>query len=369
MRARLIFGADLDRSPGGREEDRLNVTPTGVGASRVYSSYTVGPRIYDYDVTFQGFSPYLHGEITPIERLRVTTGVRYDMLSYRFDNSFSGTPLAAGGVFYGQSPDTTVKFRHASPKFGMSYALAPTSNLFAGYSHGFRAPSEGQIFRPSSATTAPAAQALTDSALALKPIKADQFEVGVRGTAAKVSYELVAYDLTKRDDLVSQRDTVTNFTQTVNTGKTSHRGVELGLGMPFMASLRGDVAFSYARHKYDEWVTTTANLSGEDQEMAPRVMANTRLTWTPTGNSQVQLEWVRLGHYWMDAANTTTYGGHDLLNLRARSAVTKHVAVFGSVYNVTDKRYADSASISSATPVYSPGLPRTYYAGVDAKWQ
>jgi outer membrane receptor protein involved in Fe transport len=42
--------------------------------------------------------------------------------------------------------------------------------------------------------------------------------------------------------------------------------------------------------------------------------------------------------------------------------------VFGSVHNLTDVRYAESASITSNTPVYSPGLPRTLYGGVETTW-
>jgi outer membrane receptor protein involved in Fe transport len=43
--------------------------------------------------------------------------------------------------------------------------------------------------------------------------------------------------------------------------------------------------------------------------------------------------------------------------------------VFARVTNLLDKRYADSASQSSANGgLYSPGLPRTVYAGVEAKF-
>jgi outer membrane receptor protein involved in Fe transport len=48
--------------------------------------------------------------------------------------------------------------------------------------------------------------------------------------------------------------------------------------------------------------------------------------------------------------------------------VSAGVAVFARVYNLTDVRWADSASVSSNTAVYSPGLPRTVYAGVDVRW-
>jgi outer membrane receptor protein involved in Fe transport len=129
-----------------------------------------------------------------------------------------------------------------------------------------------------------------------------------------------------------------------------------------------DVAFSYAEHKYEDWVTNAGVFSGKEIESAPRVLSTTRLTWRPAPGAQAQLEWVRLGRYWLDAANTQTYSGHDLLNVRANWPLTKDASLFGSVYNVTDKRYADSAQLSSNQPVLSPGLPRTFYAGLEAKW-
>jgi outer membrane receptor protein involved in Fe transport len=36
--------------------------------------------------------------------------------------------------------------------------------------------------------------------------------------------------------------------------------------------------------------------------------------------------------------------------------------------NLTEQRYADSASVSSNTPVYSPALPRSLVAGLEARW-
>ena len=67
-----------------------------------------------------------------------------------------------------------------------------------------------------------------------------------------MSYDVVIYDLDKRDDIVTQRDTVTNFTQRVNAGRTSHRGVEPGAGLPFAKRWRADAALSYSHQKYEE---------------------------------------------------------------------------------------------------------------------
>jgi iron complex outermembrane receptor protein len=373
QRARLIAGVDVDVSPGSRAEDRLDVTPTGSGAQRVFSTYTVGPRVYDYDVTFHGVSPYLHGEISPLEGLRVAAGVRFDSLGYRFDNRREGAPIAVPGAFpglrfYGQAGDATKTFTHTSPKLGATYTLAKDMHLYTSYNHGFRVPSEGQLFRPSAATSAAAAEALVRSALDLKPIKAQQAELGIRGLAGVLHYDVVAYRLQKRDDILTFRDTATNFTQTVNAGRTLHQGIEAGVGARLTPQLSIDVAYSHARHTYEDWVTSGGDFTGKEIEAAPRTLGNVRLNWTPAEGARVTLEWVRIGAYWMDAADTTRYPGHDLANVRAYWPVMKNVAVFGSITNLADKRYADSASITSSTPVYSPGLPRAYYAGAEFKW-
>jgi outer membrane receptor protein involved in Fe transport len=377
MRARLIVGADMEASPGGRQEDAIRTVVAGSGATRQHLSYTVAGRIYDYDVTYRSLSPYVHGEISPAERLRVTAGLRYDNLSYDFENHLGATPLAvapAGGTFptgtrvYGQAGDTKRSFTHASPKLGATYALGRDTHVFVSRTHGFRAPSEGDLFRSSFAASPAAAQAAAQAALGLKPIRADQIEGGLRGRIAAVSYDVVLYHLKKRDDIVTQRDTATNFTQRVNAGLTRHRGVEVGVGIPFGERWRLDSAFSHSKQQYVSWVTSSGDLSGKEIESAPRTLANTRLTWLPMARTRVQLEWVHVGSYWLDAQNTQKYDGHELFNLRTNWEMWRGLALFASLNNIADKRYADSASISSSTPVFSPGLPRTLYAGLEAQW-
>ena len=372
-RARLIAGIDLDVSPGSREEDRLQVSFTGSGARREFTAYARGPRVYDYDVTFRGISPYVHGEISPLAPLRLTAGLRFDSLAYRFDNRLAATPVAVAAAFpglrfYGQAEDSRRTFTHASPKLGTTYALGADAHLYASYNHGFRVPSEGQLFRPSAATSAAAAQAQAQSSLDLKPIRARQAELGVRGSLGPLHYDAVAYRLEKRDDILTLRDTATNFTQSVNAGRTRHEGVEIGLGAAFGRQLSVDVSYSRARHEYVEWRTAFGNFTGNDIEAAPRDLANVRLNWTPSTQARLTLEWTKTGAYWMDAANTTRYPGHGLLNARAYWPLGRQVALFGSVNNIADKRHATSASISSSTPVYAPGLPRTWTLGMEVAW-
>jgi iron complex outermembrane receptor protein len=375
LRTRFIGGVDFDHSPGSRVEDNLLVTRSGTGANTVYSAFTRGTRIYDYHVTFQSASPYAHLEFSPAPGLRVTAGLRYDALSFEMRNHLPAGTVAANVLgatrYYGQLAGDSSEFARFSPKLGATYALGRGAHLFASYNQGFRAPSEGQLYRAGNDASATNALAKAGLLLGLRPIKAEQVEVGLRGSGAKWSYDLVVYNLVKRDDLVSQRDLATNISTNVNAGRTGHRGIEAGLGFAVAPQLRFDTAVSYARHRYLNWITAAANFSGRDIEAAPRVLANTRLTWTPRSGAMAQVEWIRIGSYWLEAGNSAVFGkypGHDLLNLRASYAFTRHWSAFGRVVNVLDRRFADSASVSSNTPVFSPGLPRAFYGGVETHW-
>lgn len=369
LRTRLIVGVDLDHSPGSRLENRINTTATGSGYTRVYTAYTTGARVYDYAVTYQGISPYIHGEFSPVDKLRITAGLRYDQISYKFDNRFGTTPVQTGTAYYGQVGDGDVNFSHLSPKLGATYAVSPALNLFAAYNHAFRAPSEGQLFRPAVASSAIAAVAAAESARNLKPIKVDSLEAGLRGRITPaVSYEASAYYMTKKDDILSSRDPVSNLATATNAGKTSHKGIEIGLGAQLAAMWRVDTAYSYAKHTYENWITKDGDFSGKEMELAPRTIANTRLTFGDAKTGMAQVEWLHFGSWWSNAANTSKYGGHDLINLRGSYPLYRDLSLFGNVHNVADKRYAESTGVSSGFDTFAPGLPRTFTLGVQAKW-
>ena len=373
--ARLISGLDVDYSPGSRREDNLLVSRSGSGANTLYHDATRGARIYDYRVTFSSVSPYVHTEFAWTDRLRFNLGVRHDDLRFRQRNRLPAGAIPAvignGTRYYGQLEQNQTRFTRVSPKLGATYSLTPHAHLFAAWHSGFRAPSESQLYRAGHESTPELALARARLALELQPIKAQQFEAGVRGEYGKLTYELVGYELVKRDDLVSQRDLATNVSRNVNAGETRHRGIEVGLGAKLGAGVKLDASFSYARHRYVDWTSGGVDYSGHTIEAAPEIMANTRLSWRPNARTWLQLEWVHLGSYWLEPGNSDTYGrypGHDLFHVRASYALTSRLTCFARVLNLTDRRYAESASVSSSTPVFSPGLPRALYAGLEYAW-
>jgi outer membrane receptor protein involved in Fe transport len=363
MRTRLIVGLDLDYSPSQRQENAISFNAADrLAGQRAYYRYTLDERIYDYQVTYKSAAPYLHLELSPTDVLRLTAGLRYDYANMSMQNNLGQNILHSSGFY--QLADSSVNFSRLSPKLGLTWAVSESSHAFASYNQGFRTPSENQLFR-SGAT----ALATATAAAALRPILAEQFEVGVRGEVQRWSYELVAYHLKKQDDLLAQRDS-SGVTVQTNNGSTEHQGVELGLGTEIAPKLRLDLAASYAKHRYRQWSTSTANYSGNQIENSPRLLANLRLTWQPVKGTQAQLEWVGLGSYYLEATNLQgKYDGHRLFNARISAQLDQHWSCFARLTNLTDKRYADSASYSSTTAaMYSPGLPRAVYLGVQRTW-
>ncbi|MDH5612993.1 MAG: TonB-dependent receptor [Gammaproteobacteria bacterium] len=368
-RSRIITGIDFDYTPGERLENNIDAYKTGA----IYTSYVLGEVIYDYDVTYEGISPYLHFETSPSDRLRINAGLRYDHAGYDYSDNIAGAATVYAVDFngsvrnrtYNRPTDTTVNFSQLSPKLGATYVFSDDLNGFASYRRAFRAPSEGQLFRPGSSAVS----------LDLEAVKVDSYELGLRGkTSQDFDYEISLYHMSKKDDLVTFIDPVdTTIRYTVNAGETQHQGVELGLNKKLAEDLKVAFSYSYAKHTYEDWVSSGVDYTGNEMATAPREIMNTILGWTPSAlnGGNVEMEWERLGDYWMDNDNTYKYSGYNLLNLRAKYNFDKKLELYGRVMNVTDRLYATNSSYTAASGFsaekfeYAPGNPRTVYVGIN----
>jgi outer membrane receptor protein involved in Fe transport len=349
LRARVIAGVDADYSPGTHREWRVALQREGA----IFAAYERGDVVYDYDVTFWSGAPYAQFELSPIDHIRITAALRYDVLGYDYDNPLG--ELQTGS--HRRPASTALQYEHLSPKLGIAVAPSAGVSMFAAYGHGFRAPSEGQLFRQGRAL----------NSLALEPVKADNYEVGGSARFGNARIEFAAYHMRKADDLVSFTHD-DGSTETVNAGSTTHRGVELGGALVLPAGLRVDGAFTWAEHTYDEWIARAGvDYSGNEMEDAPRRTGMLSLSWLPraSAGAYAAIEGQYVGRYWMDPANTRAYEGHMLVNVRGEVPVADRLAVFARVTNILDEHYAENAAFTTARGAeYAPGMPRAFYLGV-----
>jgi hypothetical protein len=65
-------------------------------------------------------------------------------------------------------------------------------------------------------------------------------------------------------------------------------------------------------------------------------MSNARLTWRHIDRHVSQLEWVKLGPYYLDSANTAQYNGHNIYNLRMSQEIDKNLTGVFRMMNLLD---------------------------------
>ncbi len=356
LRTRLITGVDFDYSPGKYYERRTIVTRDT--QTLKYTGFSFDPSTvnnYDYDATFFGASPYAQAEFSPVEKLRVTVGARYDALSYDYTNNLTTSA---------NRPESDKKsYYHLSPKAGAAYSVTDDISVFASYNNGFRIPSTTDLFKAGGTAT---------TASNLKPIKVDSYETGVRGKWGAVSFETALYYMEKKDDIVTFAVAAGN-SQRLNAGKTEHKGVEIGIGVEPLKEVSMNASYSYSKHSYSEWkVSPTVDLSGKEISIAPRQNLNVSLDYMPAllNGGLVELEWAHLGSYWVDDANTEKYKGHDLINLRASYKPVPGWELYAKALNLFDRSYADRVSKgATGEALWAPGTPLTLFAGVVYKWR
>lgn len=360
INARVIVGADADYSPGSFFAQRAIVTRTGGsnGAPVAYSNYSRGATQYDYDVTYRGVSPYVHMEWAPATRLRFDAGARYDVSGYDYRTRLAPVDTGAHRV----PPSASVRYNHLSPKVGATYDLTSSTNLYASYRHGFRAPAQGQLFQQNSAA----------NTVGLKPVTANSAEVGVRGSAGtRVVYELDAYDMRINNDIITYV-TPQNTREASNAGHTRHRGIEASVGATLLPELRVDASYSVTSQRYLEWTpSATASFSGNLIEQAPRDLSNVLVSYSPSAlrGGRASVEMVTVGRYAMDPQNTHYYGGYQLVNLMVDYPMTARAGFFARVTNLTDRNYAEVAAYDQfQKEQFTRAAPRTVLAGVHLTW-
>lgn len=336
----LIAGIDAEYTDGFLSEFQ--------SMPRIFS-FTQGLH-YDYDVEAINAAGFVQADYALTPRTTASAAIRIDGTIYDYTNN---TDSGIVGRFL-RLPDQTDKFVTASPKFSLRHELTHNASVYASYARGARPPQTTDLYRLQINQTGDQA----------RPEKIDAVELGFRGSLGeRVNLELAGFFMDKKNFFFRDAD---GFN--VANGKTRHVGVEADVRITLHETLSLQSAVTYAKHTY-RFDRPTGNAAesisfGDDVDSAPRVMANTRLTWRPFDRLTAEAEWVSMGSYFTDAANDHEYDGHNVLNLRAEVGLTDSLAAFITVRNVTNELYAERADFAFGEDRYFPGETRTFGFGL-----
>jgi outer membrane receptor protein involved in Fe transport len=341
----VIAGLDVEHTYGDLSEAQS--IPT-------IGTFTQGVH-YDYAVVADSLSGFAQVSYDITSRLRATAGARLDYTRYDYDNR---TADGIVGRFL-RPPDGVDEFVTASPKATLLYET-DTGAIYVSYARGARPPQTTDLYRLQINQTADGAD----------PEFVDSFEIGWRGAVGDFAQlDLAGYFMKKRNFFFRDAD---GFN--VDDGKTRHVGAEAALTVRPHAALTLDLNAGYGRHTYrfDRPVLSLPQASeaisfGDDVDTAPRWLAGGRLLWTPDPGFEAEAEWVFVGGYFTDAANTQTYPGHQVLNLRAALRLSEHMQLTAVVRNLLDTLYAERADFAFGEERYFPAEERTIGLGLRAQ--
>tara|TARA_R110000744_G_scaffold43937_2_gene98206 strand:- start:1210 stop:1740 length:531 start_codon:yes stop_codon:yes gene_type:complete len=150
--------------------------------------------------------------------------------------------------------------------------------------------------------------------------------------------------------------------QNISAGQTTHRGVEFTFNYQFIENFYLKASGTLAEHKYDAALTLSkTDINGNYIDTAPKQMASMQLGWRNEHASQIELEWLHLGKYYLNPENTAEYNGHELLNLRTSLQLSPHLSVSARLLNLTNKDYAERADFGFGNYRYFVGEPRSIF--------
>ncbi len=311
---------------------------------------------YDYEVDAQVISPFalLNWQASPA--LNLSAGLRYEWLSYEYDNKTSGdSPCgAAAACRFARPNDRSDHYNNSSWQFGAVYELSSRLSAFISLSRAYRAPQTTELYRLQQG------QLTTE----LEEETLDSIEIGLRGDLRSDKqqwrYSIAAYHMEKDDVIFQDTDR-----QNISGASTRHRGVDLAMawtsdldkaGSGWYATLNA----SYARHSYDSNMSISdADISGNDIDTAPRTMGSMQVGKDFPGGGKAELEWVYMGSYFTDPENQHSYRGHQLLNFRWQWQATRDWQFGVRINNLLDEDYADRADFGFGDERYFVGEPRT----------
>ncbi|HIJ62622.1 MAG TPA: TonB-dependent receptor [Rhodospirillaceae bacterium] len=339
----IIAGTDIEFTEGSYSEVQTKATFVQGG-----STYPKGVH-YDLGARSTVVAPYLHSEWQVLDHTRLIAGTRLEATLYDYTNN------AGNGIFglYQRIPSRSDSFVTITPKLGAVQQWRDWLSSYVNLSRGARAPQVTDLYELQN----------RQQTGQIKAESADSAEIGTRGTVDGLRFDTTAYWMAKNHYFYRAADG-TN----VPNGKTLHRGLEASVNAPLPLGFDVTAAASWALHTYafnrPDATLINSVRKGSLIPEAPRTLANLRLGRNILEDCRVEVEWVHMDNYFTDNADTHSYGGHELFNLRATARMTDRLSINATVMNLTDRAYADRAAITTTgIDQYFPGSPMTIMAG------
>lgn len=308
---------------------------------------TRGALLNDFDQKATNFETYLEDRLSLDEQWTLIAGLQYA----KSKRDSQDQMITVSGD---QSVDKT--YSQTSPKLGVLYQLQPQVQLFANASRSFEPPSFGEL------------NSLVVSSL--KAQKGTTFEIGSRGNSEFVDWDVAFYQARLQDELLAVAAATSPVaSQTINAGKTIHRGMEFGLTarLPYSVQWRSSLLIN--DFKLDNDPTYGSNrLPGIQRSLLRAELVYRGSDVLENFYIGPTIEWSPQ-RYNVDFAETLYADSYFLWGMKAGQKINQHWSWFVEGRNLANQKYAATTGVArnqngADGALFLPGDGRTAYLGV-----
>ena len=328
------------------------------------------------------------------DQLSITASARYDYATLKLSGQSCVDPngLCDSSSSVAAGTRTDVSGDHAyqrlNPALGLTYLLAPNWIAFANYAEGFRTPSAIELACSDPAVPCSGVPNAFGADPELSPVVSRTYELGMRGNFGNRLKWRAAYYRTALDNDILFNQSSLSSGYFSNVGQTLRQGLELGLeGRVASVDYAVDIDWIEATYQSAFQVANPANSApsvavkpGNFIPGIPQWVFKGRVSYALDGKTRLGLALQAQGPTFArgDENNADVNGqvpGFTTAKLDVNHSVDKTFNLYAGINNLFDVKYAGYGALATnnittgtAEQFRSLGAPRTWYAGLQAKF-
>lgn len=301
--------------------------------------------------------------VGPYARIESGVGPAHVSVGARWDAT--GFEVRDALLSDGRDDSGRRSMRALSPMAGLALRLAPLHSAYVNVNTAFETPTTTELGNQPDGSAGLNAQ--------LQPQYATTLEVGMKGLAGLLRYDVALFETGVRDELIQYEVTGGGGrTYFRNAGRTRRRGVEgalLGERGPAALTL----AYTFSDFRFREFQSGAMQVGGKAIPGIPEHQLQAAAAWRSRHGFAVA-EWLGKSEVFVNDANAATAPGYAMVNLRAgleASLGRPWLRPVIGVHNLFDGRYAGSVAVNAAGTLatakfYEPAPGRSWFLGLSA---
>lgn len=356
------YGIDLRFRYEGSLAGRRNVFTAGFGAAQgdtdddrfVNVAGSPGARANAFRQRARNLSVYAENQTWLNDRFVLALGAQ----------ALRATRVSRDGFITGgrdESFDT--EYEAVSPKIGLRWLFDDKAQLFANISRSIEPPSFGELSGGPGVTQVDAQ-------------KATSAEIGVRFDGDTLSIDAALYRARIDGELLALTDGAGNPLGTINADRTTHQGIELGLGWRFAENFMWSANYLWNDFRFDGDRAHVDNMLGDNVLAGvPEHQLRTQLRWSMGERFFIapNVEWSPNDAF-IDHANTLDAPGYTLVGLKIGGRIGSGDDAAWSWFvdgrNLTDRKWISGTGVVADAlgrdgRYLLPGDGRSVYVGFE----